>query len=130
MNKIKSDIENIQLHPPKLQPYCINLFISSILMIISSILLFFCRTYNKNWVQDMLPFYLMESFSNTSIITIPFFYILLKTEITFTLFGVVGFFESAGIIFSIFSFLFKLYLFLLSFADYFEYEEYKINKNK
>jgi hypothetical protein len=116
--------------PKNTIPLCINLFISSIFMIISAILLFFCRKYRKNWKLDMLTFYLMESFSNTSIITIPFFSILLNINIKYYLFGENNILHVAGLVFSFISIIFKLYLIYLSFSDYFEFEEYIINKKK
>jgi len=131
MEKVNNDIDEIRNYSTKVIPYCINLFISSIFMIISAmILLLFCRKYRKNWIFDMIPFYIMESFSNTAIITIPFFSMVLKSEIKFTLFGIIQFLHISGLFFSFLSIIFKLYLLYLSYSDYFEYEEYLINNKK
>jgi hypothetical protein len=126
-NIIKKLIDN---KPKKTIHFCINLFISSIFMIISAILLFLCREYKKNWKYDMIIFYLMESFCNTSIIIIPFFSLLLSIEEEYYIFGQINFLHKSGLVFSFFSIIFKLYLLFLSFSDYFEYEEYLILKKK
>lgn len=72
----------------------------------------------------------MEALGNSACFAITCFWFMLNSRTTFEISKSHGFFKSCGIIFSITSNLFKLYLFKLSFNDYFEYEEYMNNKYK
>ena len=72
----------------------------------------------------------MEALGNTACIAITCFWFMLNSEAKFKISNTHSFFNTCGIIFSMISIIFKLYLFKLSFNDYFEYEEYINNKDR
>lgn len=72
----------------------------------------------------------MEALGNTACFAITCFWFMLNSRTTFKISESHNLFNSCGIIFSFTTIIFKLYMFKLSFSDYFEYEEFINNKDR
>ena len=71
----------------------------------------------------------MEALGNSSFIAIPCFSIIVAINTDFKLMPIHLLIHNFGLFFSFVSVLFKLYLFKLSYSDYFEFEQYQYNKS-